>query len=162
MTYPNFEFSFKKSAAFSCLFTFFQMRKENWQLFTTFWEFHMFWQKSDICLNFHTNNKIDQKIFGQKCLQICLLYAYKISVEISNGNLFNSHITDKFINIFVQKIFWSILLLVWKLKQTSDFCQTMWNSQYVIKSCQFFYLVWKNVNKQLISADFLKENLKFW
>ena len=66
MTYPNFEFSFKKSADFSCLFTFFQTRKENWQLFTTFWEFHMFWQKSDVCLNFHTNNKIDQKIFWTK------------------------------------------------------------------------------------------------
>ena len=66
MTYQYFKFSFKKSADFSCLFTFFQTRKENWQLFTTFWEFHMFWQKSDVCLNFQTNNKIDQKKFWTK------------------------------------------------------------------------------------------------
>ena len=88
MTYPNFEFSFKKSADFSCLFTFFQTRKKNWQLFTTFWEFHMFWQKSDVCSNFHTNNKIDQKIFWTKMfinLSVILLlnkFPLDISTEI--------------------------------------------------------------------------------
>ena len=71
MIYPNFKFSFKKSADFSCLFTFFLRQQENWQLFMTFWEFNMFWQNSDVCFNFHTNNKIDQKIFWTKMFKNC-------------------------------------------------------------------------------------------
>ena len=42
MTYPNFEFSFKKSTDFSCLFTFFQMKTKLWLNLTTFIEFHKF------------------------------------------------------------------------------------------------------------------------
>ena len=48
MTYPNFEFSFKKSADFSCLFTFFQMKTKLWLNLTTFIEFHKFWQKCNV------------------------------------------------------------------------------------------------------------------
>ena len=131
----------------------------------TFWEFHMFWQKPNVCFNFHTNNKIDQKNFWIKMFTN-LTFLLHIPIEgvkpSTFGNISIYYIfQSQFLNIFVQKNFWSILLLVWKLKQTSDFCQNMWNSQNVIKSYQFSYLVWKNVNKQLKSADFLKENLKF-
>ena len=131
----------------------------------TFWEFHMFWQKSDVCLNFHTNNKIDQKNFWTKMFTN-LTFILHIPIEGVKSSTFGnisiySIFKSQFLNIFVQKFFWSILLLVWKFKQTSDFCQDMWNSQNVVKSYQFSFLVWKNVNKQLKSADFLKGNLKF-
>ena len=159
MTYPNFKFSFKKSADFSCLFTFFQTIEKNWQLFITFWLFHMFWQKSNVWLNFHTNNKIDQKNLWTKILTN-LTFLLHIPIEgvkpSTFGNIWiNFTFQSLFINIFVHNFFGSILLLVWKFKQTSDFCQNMWNSQNVVKSCQFSFLIWKNVNKQLKSADFL-------
>ena len=59
MTYPNSKFSIKKSADFSCLFTFFWMKIKFCLNFTTFWEWHKFWQKWDVCLHFQSNNKID-------------------------------------------------------------------------------------------------------
>ena len=59
MIYPNSKFSFKKSADFSCLFTFFQMKTKLWLDSTTFWQFLKFWQKLDVCLYFQSNNKID-------------------------------------------------------------------------------------------------------
>ena len=125
----------------------------------TFWEFNMFWQKSYVCFNFHTNNKIDQKFFWIKMFTN-LTFLLHIPIEGGKPSTFGnisiySIFQSQFLNIFVQKNFWSILLLVWKSKQTSEFCQNMWNSQNVIKSYQFSYLIWKNVNKQLKSAYFL-------
>ena len=73
----------------------------------------MFRQKSDVCSNFRTNNKIDQKKFLDKnAYKFEQLHREANLVEISNGDLFCSHIADKFDDIFVQNFFWSILLLV--------------------------------------------------
>ena len=121
MTYPNFKFSFQKSADFSCLFTFFQTRKENWQLFTIFWEFHMFWQKSDVCLNFQSNNKIDQKIFWTKMLTnlsaIWLLNKSPLDISTEFASLY---INPKFYEKISQKNYaghrqnWTLAKISWQ------------------------------------------------
>ena len=55
----NFDISDKKSADFSCLFTFFQMKTKLWLDPTTFWQFLKFWQKLDVCLYLQSNSKND-------------------------------------------------------------------------------------------------------
>ena len=50
--FRNFDISEKKSAGFSCLFTFFQKNCKIKIIFTTFWELHNCLFKFAICLHF--------------------------------------------------------------------------------------------------------------
>ena len=52
MTYPNSKFSFKNSADFSCLFTFFQKNCKSIIFFTALWELHNWQLELVICLHF--------------------------------------------------------------------------------------------------------------
>ena len=107
----NFDVSEKKSADFSCLFTFFQKNCESKIFFTTFWELHnwQFW------------------------IAICL------------------HFWNQLIYVLIQK----------SKQITNSSCQ-LCNSQNVVKNIMNLQFFWKNVNKQLKSADFLSETSKFW
>ena len=107
----NFHISEKKSADFSCLFTFFQKNCKIILIFSTFWELHNCQFKLAICLHFWNQ----------------LIY-----------------------------------VLIQKSKQiTNSSCQ-LCNSQNVVKNIMNLQFFWKNVNKQLKSADFLSETSKFW
>ena len=109
--FQNFDVSDKKSADFSCLFTFFQKNCKSKIFFTTFWELHnwQFW------------------------IAICL------------------HFWNQLIYVLIQK----------SKQMTNSSCQ-LCNSQNVVKSIMNLQFFWKNVNKQLKSADFFSEASKFW
>ena len=119
----NFDVSEKKSADFSCLFTFFQNKNFSLVDLTMFWGFHKFCQNSDVCLHFQTNNKVDLKIFSYWFTFL----RKKISVSITFDNIlriayFSSHNEVVFCLHFGPKIFRSILLLVWKCKKATNYC----------------------------------------
>ena len=109
-TFQNFHFWGKKSADFSCLFTFFQKNWKSKIFLTTFWELHnwQFW------------------------IAICL------------------HFWNQLIYVLIQK----------SKQITNSSCQ-LCNSQNVVKSIMNLQFFWKNVNKQLKSADFFSEMWKF-
>ena len=106
----NFHISVKKSADFSCLFTFFQKNCKIILIFPTFWELHNCKFKLAICLHFWNQ----------------LIY-----------------------------------VVILKCKQFINFCSQLCNSQNVGKIKMILQFFWKNVNKQLKSADFFSEMWKF-
>ena len=106
----NFDVSDKKSADFSCLFTFFQKNCKIILIFPTFWELHNCKFMLAICLHFWNQ----------------LIY-----------------------------------VVILKCKQFINFCSQLCNSQNVGKIKMILQFFWKNVNKQLKSADFFSEMWKF-
>ena len=106
----NSDISDKKSADFSCLFTFFQKDCKSIILFTIFLELHncQFW------------------------IAVCL------------------HFWNQLIYVLIQKC----------KQMTNSRCQ-LCNSQNVVKNIMDLQSFWKNVNKQLKSADFLSEMSEF-
>ena len=104
------DISDKKSADFSCLFTFFQKNCKSIIFCTIFWELHncQFW------------------------IAICLYFWNQL-----------------------------IYVVIQKCKQmTNSSCQ-LYNSHNAVKNIMDLQFFWKNVNKQLKSADFFSEASKF-
>ena len=105
----NFDISDKKSADFSCLFTFFKKNCKIIILFTIFLELHSWQLELVICLHF-----------------------------------------------------WNLLIyvLIQKWKPVAFQNWQLCNSQNIVQNIIDLHFFWKNVNKQLKSADFFSEKSK--